>query len=192
MNHRPIKTTPCPALQALAMLIGVAFASAALAQGVASDKGTIGTTATSAYVPDPVATTSRALSGKLFFTDAKRAQLNKARKDGVQIVNEEVVYRTTVLNGFVKRSDGSTTYWVNGGRQGNTRYVVAHDGSVLPSSAMVGPEPKVFLSGSSIGAARAVDDTKDNPHSSGQSNASKTKAVKKKAPVQTTAKKRTP
>lgn len=92
-----------------------------------------------AYTPDPVSTTYRALTGRLFFSDAQRERLNKARRDGVQIVDGKVIPRAPQLNGFVKRSDGRTTYWVDGGQRTNsgasTKFEVA--------SSMTGAEPGV-------------------------------------------------
>jgi len=92
-----------------------------------------------AYTPDPVSTTYRRLTGKLFFSDVERERLNKARRDGVQIVDGEVVARAPQLNGFVKRSDGRTTYWVDGGQHSNT----GTSTKLEVASGMIGGEPRL-------------------------------------------------
>ncbi|MCE2722735.1 MAG: hypothetical protein ACK511_15070 [Burkholderiales bacterium] len=83
----------------------------AISQTTASSKTAGG------YTPQPVSTTYRPLIGKLFFTDTERDRLDKARKDGVLVVDGEVVARTPRVDGFVKSSSGRTTYWVDGGQR---------------------------------------------------------------------------
>ncbi len=101
-----------------------------------------------AYTLDPVSTTYRPLTGRLFFSDAERARLDKARKDGVQILDGEVVARSPQLNGFVKSSDGRTTFWVDGAQR------VQHSAAKLPmvASSMTGGEPTVKLRSTSAAA----------------------------------------
>jgi len=94
-----------------------------------------------AYTPDPVSTTYRPLTGRLFFSDIERERLDKARRDGVQIVDGEVVARSPQLNGFVKHSDGRTTYWVDGGQRSVTPTSKKFD----VASGMTGPEPSVMF-----------------------------------------------
>jgi hypothetical protein len=74
-------------------------------------------TTSGGYTPPPVSTTYRPLTGKLFFTDAERDRLDKARKNGVLIVDGEVISRSPRVDGFVKSSSGRTTYWVDGGQR---------------------------------------------------------------------------
>jgi hypothetical protein len=114
------------------------------------------------YKPDPIATTSQALQGKLFFNDTERARADKMRKDlaeGRVVVNEETTYSAPVLSGFIKRSDGVTTYWVNNGNASDTRFVVDADTDaskeILATSTMVGGEPKFVLSGMTGGGKAA-------------------------------------
>jgi hypothetical protein len=86
--------------------------AAAVAPSAAKNSGD--TNANKAYVPDPVATTYRPLSGRLFFSDVERARLDKARRDGIQVVQGDVIVtRDPKLNGFVKQSGGNSTYWVD-------------------------------------------------------------------------------
>ncbi|MEP7156687.1 MAG: hypothetical protein ABI905_12990 [Betaproteobacteria bacterium] len=58
----------------------------------------------------------RPLSGTLFFTDQERARMDRARKSGVAMTADGMLAPAppSVLNGFVKRSDGQTTIWVDG------------------------------------------------------------------------------
>jgi hypothetical protein len=122
------------------------------------------------YKPDPIATTSQALQGKLFFNDTERARADKMRKDlaeGRVVVNEETTYSAPVLSGFIKRSDGVTTYWVNNGNASDTRFVVDADTDaskeILATSTMVGGEPKFVLTGTTVGdgAAKVEKKAKD-------------------------------
>jgi hypothetical protein len=122
------------------------------------------------YKPDPIATTSQALQGKLFFNDTERARADKMRKDlaeGRVVVNEETTYSAPVLSGFIKRSDGVTTYWVNSGNASDTRFVVDADTDaskeILATSTMVGGEPKFVLTGTTVGdgAAKVEKKAKD-------------------------------
>ncbi len=74
--------------------------------------------------PTPVATTMQPLSGKLFFTSDERAKLERARKTGIVETNPEPSDETeptadappkkSIINGFVKRTDGSTVVWIDG------------------------------------------------------------------------------
>jgi hypothetical protein len=91
------------------------------------------------YTPPPVSTTYRPLTGKLFFSDAERDRLDKARRDGVQIVDGEVVTRSPRVDGFVRSSSGRTTYWVDG------RQRIAADPAkdVSAGASMTGPESTV-------------------------------------------------
>ena len=94
---------------------------------------------TAGYTPPPVATTYRPLAGKLFFTDAERERLDKARRDGVQIVDSEIVPRSPRIDGFVRSSGGRTTYWVDG------RQRIAADPTkdISAGAAMTGAEPTI-------------------------------------------------
>ncbi len=177
-HHRAGRTALLALLMAAALVAPTTFA-----QGTAN--------APAAYVPDPVTTTSQALSGKLFFTDAKRKLLDKARKDGVQIFEEEVVHRSTVLNGFVRSSDGTATYWLNSGRPGDTRYVDVQDGSATTSSTMIGPASNVKFRGANEGAARAVD-AKGNSQLREKPKSIKTKPTKNDLPVQESGERKRP
>ncbi len=112
-----------------------------------------------AYTPDPVSTTYRPLTGRLFFSDAERARLDKARKDGVQILDGEVVARSPQLNGFVKSTDGRTTYWVDGSQRVQGSVATA---ASVPSS-MTGGEPSVMLKPSTSPTSAATTGKTDKP-----------------------------
>jgi len=142
--------------------------------------------ATEAYKPDPIATTSQALQGKLFFNDAERARTDKARKDlaaGKIVVTRETANDAPVLSGFVKRSDGVTTYWINGGGANDTRFVTGTDkkasNDISATSTMVGGEPKFVLRGTTVGGKEPI-----NPKSKIKAKETKTKkATAKKSKV---------
>ena len=126
------------------------------------------------YTPDPVATAVQTLQGKLFFTDSERARADKARKDlaaglsvGIEDEGESVVIeRKSVLNGFMTRSDGATTYWLNGGGASNTRFALSPmqpvNIAMRPTASLVGGEPMFILTGTTVGVAsvNAKKDTK--------------------------------
>ncbi|GBL45438.1 hypothetical protein SFMTTN_1245 [Sulfuriferula multivorans] len=55
------------------------------------------------------------LSGRLFYTPAQRAQIEAGRNRGTPSPADTVPDAgDTVYNGYVARSDGSTTFWING------------------------------------------------------------------------------
>ena len=55
------------------------------------------------------------LSGRLFYTPAQRAQIEAGRNRGTPTPADTVPDAgDTVYNGYVVRSDGNTTVWING------------------------------------------------------------------------------
>jgi hypothetical protein len=86
-----------------------------------------------------VAAPASADLGRLFFTPQQRAELDKRRVNPV-VVQENVVRESAVtLNGYVRRSDGRTTTWVNGvprydspGARNDGRVVVREPGGQVP------------------------------------------------------------
>lgn len=58
---------------------------------------------------------STSLSGRLFYTPAQRAEMEAARNHAAPpaagIVSDP---QDTVYNGYIRRSDGRTTLWING------------------------------------------------------------------------------
>lgn len=54
------------------------------------------------------------LSGRLFYTPAQRAQIEAGRNRAAPAPSDTSSARDTVYNGYVLRSDGSATVWVNG------------------------------------------------------------------------------
>jgi hypothetical protein len=140
----------------IAMLSAISTTSVAHAQSPA--------TPTTAYTPDPITNTRQPLAGRLFFSDDDRSKLNRIRKDGalpLEVTDSQTIERASapVLNGFVKRSDGVATYWVNGGNTSGTRYAVGQgvDAGVTATSSMVGGEPRVLLSGMTVGEPKIKD-----------------------------------
>ncbi len=110
------------------------------------------------YKPDPIATTSQALQGKLFFNDSERAKADKDRKDiasGKVVIEDNKTERTPILSGFIKRSDGVATYWVNSANADDTRFVTGTGKpgakEIVATSTMVGGEPKFVLTGTVVG-----------------------------------------
>jgi hypothetical protein len=104
------------------------------------------------YTPPPVSTTYRPLTGKLFFTDAERDRLDKARKDGVLEIDGEVVARSPRVNGFVKSSSGRTTYWVDGGQ----RIDAKSSNNIVAKPSMTGTESVVKIRESGVGPAAST------------------------------------
>jgi hypothetical protein len=79
--------------------------------------------------------------GRLFFTPQQRAELEKRRDTAVPAVPQEAPVVREVLvtvNGYVGRSNGKTTTWVNGVPQYDT--VRSADPSRLPIDAANGPQ----------------------------------------------------
>jgi hypothetical protein len=105
----------------------------AISQTTASSKTAGG------YTPQPVSTTYRPLIGKLFFTDAERDRLDKARKDGVSVVDGEVVARSPQVDGFVRSTSGRTVYWVDGSQ----RIDATSSNNIAAKPSMTGTESGV-------------------------------------------------
>ena len=103
--------------------------------------------------PPPVTPeVTKPLEGRLFFSPQQRQQIDTARRRGfVSGDNGQLVEAPpSVLNGFVKRSDGNTAVWVDGDVRwnANSRSV----GSLSPGD--VGG-PSVYLKSTS-GEAKAL------------------------------------
>jgi hypothetical protein len=72
--------------------------------------------------------TPNSLSGTLFFARAEREQMNSARKGGVVAPSPENLNTprsTSAINGFVRRSDGTTTVWVDEQMRENMEPMIA-------------------------------------------------------------------
>ncbi|MBL8515024.1 MAG: hypothetical protein JNJ55_13615, partial [Betaproteobacteria bacterium] len=54
------------------------------------------------------------LTGTLFFSSQERAKLDKARRTGSVLEPDKPAEAPLIINGVVKRGDGSTSVWVNG------------------------------------------------------------------------------
>ena len=85
--------------------------------------------------PSPPASsldTAKRLEGRLFFSAQQRQRMDAARRRGFVFGDNSQLVEAppSVLNGFVKRSDGNTAVWVDGDVRwnANTRNV----GSLLP------------------------------------------------------------
>ncbi len=106
---KPTVRIACTALL-FSILMAGRFAWAQGTPESTSAAGTQGQTLGSAEVP---------LTGTLFFSQEQRARMDRVRRSGRVPTDEGVtsdVQRSTI-NGFVKRSDGKTTVWVDGQAQ---------------------------------------------------------------------------
>ncbi len=67
--------------------------------------------------------TAKRLDGRLFFSTQERQRLDDARKRGLVIGDDGQPEQAppSVLNGFVKRSDGGTAIWVDGNVRWNAQ-----------------------------------------------------------------------
>ena len=83
------------------------------------------------FAPDPalpapprkITDIAEPLSGTLFFNREQRERMDRARQRGEVVVEEDVVIavrnQPSIINGFVKRSDGKNVVWVDGEIQRN-------------------------------------------------------------------------
>jgi len=79
------------------------------------------------------ATAAEETLGRLFYTPEERASLDRARQgipDGPNGKTADTPIREQKLNGYVKRSDGHSTLWVDG----TPRYVPKADAVLDPST----------------------------------------------------------
>ena len=80
----------------------------------------------------PLDTADR-LEGRLFFSAQERQRMDAARRRGLVVGDDGQLVEAppSVLNGFVKRSDGNTAVWVDGNVRWNAKSKNAD--SLLPS-----------------------------------------------------------
>jgi|GEM_PF-3126083 len=73
--------------------------------------------------PRKITDIAEPLSGTLFFSQEQRERIDRARQRGEVVVEEDVVIavrnQPSIINGFVKRSDGKNIVWVDGEMQRN-------------------------------------------------------------------------
>ena len=95
--------------------IGIALCvpSGTLSQTIAAALATAPAAPASPAVPIE---TNKGLDGRLFFSALERQRLDAARRRGLVLssTGELPDSQPSVLNGFVKRSDGKTAVWVDG------------------------------------------------------------------------------
>ncbi len=67
-------------------------------------------------MPDAKSDTAKGLEGRLFFSAEQRQRMDNARKRGLVSNDDGQLMEppASMLNGFVKRSDGNTAVWVDG------------------------------------------------------------------------------
>ncbi len=70
----------------------------------------------SALSQDVAPDAAKRLEGRLFFSPEERQRMDRARKRGLVTGEDGQIMElpASVLNGFVKRSDGNTAVWVDG------------------------------------------------------------------------------
>ena len=98
---------------------------------------------------------TKRLDGRLFYSAQERQRLDNARKRGLVVGDTGSPTETppSVLNGFVKRSDGNTAVWVDGDVRWNTNTRIV--GSLSPGD-VGGPSEYVKPA---IGETQAVSPT---------------------------------
>ncbi len=112
---RAIRTFPAILLAALA---ATGSAQPPAKPGAPPTTATLPVPATSATQapPQAIPDATQPLSGTLFFTREQRDRLDRARKRGEVVEENEATAPETppVINGVLRRSDGKTTVWVDG------------------------------------------------------------------------------
>ncbi len=102
-------------LYILSVLIYTA-ANASLAQSLAATNAP--TSVMSVFTPAEDVALLKPLGGTLFFDVSERDRMDLARKSGPTNIHlATTISEPPVINGFVKRSDGITTVWVDGACQ---------------------------------------------------------------------------
>ena len=92
---------------------------------------------------------TKRLDGRLFYSAQERQRLDNARKRGpiVGDTGSPMEAPPSVLNGFVKRSDGNTAVWVDGGVRWNAQ---GKNATSLVPSDVGGPAAYVKASGTQL------------------------------------------
>ena len=99
---------------------------------------------------DSMSPLSQPLAGTLFFDQKQRDQMDRVRKRGGIIVDQTTGEPVpSVLNGFVKRSDGISTVWVDG------IYKTMSDATMMLriQSTSVGMDAGTIVAGDTAGEA---------------------------------------
>ena len=133
------------------VLLYLAVATGSAAQG-------IGVTPFAPSAVNDASPLTQPLAGTLFFGQQQRDQMDRARKFGaITVTGVSGEPAPSVLNGFVKRSDGQSAIWVDG----QPRYNVQSDGVRRLQPQDVGGENerlKVLLNGTEPPAAKSPSD----------------------------------
>ena len=100
--------------------ISLCMPSESLSQTIAA---TLATTPVAPASPAAPLETNKGIDGRLFFSAQERQRLDAARRRGLVVGDDgqPVQAPPSVLNGFVKRSDGSTALWVDGNVRWNAQ-----------------------------------------------------------------------
>ncbi len=92
------------------------------------------------------------LGGTLFFDEIERDRMDRARKPGSSGIDPPIAkVEPSIVNGFVKRSDGITTVWVDGAYQQvtSTTLVARISSSAVGMSVSIADSTKSTASTSS-------------------------------------------
>ena len=114
--------------------------------------------------PSKIADTTEPLVGTLFFSREQREKIDRARLRGVRIDEKSVLFLDgrPVINGFVKRSDGFTTVWVDG--QPLSKVTLATSNMVEPSDVGGGRnETRIHLDGAGAVTPKRMSGPKKSP-----------------------------
>ena len=114
--------------------------------------------ASSASAPISGIATQQPLTGTLFYSGNERARLDKARRTGSELDTDAPALRPPlVISGVVKRSDGSTSVWIDGSLVDPVSETIA---SKLSSSSVGHPDSLRLATGERL---RVTDRTTAKP-----------------------------
>ena len=114
------------------LYLGVALATPLASPAQTAMVVTPTATPQSPRLPPVTPEATKLLEGRLFFSPQQRLQMDTARRRGFVTGEDGRLVETppSVLNGFVKRSDGNTAVWVDGDVRWNTNTRIV--GSLSP------------------------------------------------------------
>ncbi len=115
-------------------------------------------------LPQAIPSEVQPLPGTLFFSREQRDRLDNARKRGDVVAEGDVVFRESpsAISGYLRRSDGNTTVWVDGKAYPNAAQTLAQ--RVQPGDVGLSDESHIkILSTSDTPAVIAKPGKKTRP-----------------------------
>lgn len=140
------------------ILLTLVFLPMAIGAFAQSERGS----SAGASIASEVSTRAQSLGGTLFFNPQQRDRMDQARKRGAMLPEDDPLAEPprSVVNGFVKRSDGQSAVWVDG----QTRFNVRSAGMDVLQPSDVGGVSETVLTQAGRSSPASASRVKGAPH----------------------------